>query len=55
MGVVNVREVLFPWYEKQGYVRVQEIHPNDPGFDRLLSDEWKEKVCLVLMEKKLKD
>lgn len=55
MGVVNVREVLFPWYGKQGYVNLGEIHPNPPGFDVLLLDDMKEQVCLVLMEKILKE
>ena len=53
MGVVNVRTPLFPWYRAQGYCEIQEIHPNDPGFEILLSDEYKEKVCLVLMKKQL--
>ena len=53
MGVVNMRYVLFPWYKSQGYVELGEIHPNDPGFDQLLSEEYKEKVCLVSMRKDL--
>lgn len=55
MAVVNVREVLFPWYGKQGYAKLGDIRPNPPGFDALLLDEMKEKVCLVLMEKVLKE
>ena len=51
--VVNMRYVLFPWYKSQGDVEFGEIHPNDPDFDQLLSEEYKEKVCLVSMRKDL--
>lgn len=53
MGVVNLRRVLFPWYKSQGYIEVEEIHPNDPGFDVLISEEYKDKVFLILMRKNL--
>jgi GNAT superfamily N-acetyltransferase len=53
MGVVNLRTELFPWYEAQNYFKVCEIHPNPPGFDILIADDFKDKVHLVLLRKDL--
>jgi GNAT superfamily N-acetyltransferase len=53
MGVVNLRDPLFHWYENQGYVAIGPIIPNDPGFDMLLSDEYKGKTHLILLRKNL--
>ncbi len=51
--VVNMRYVLFPWYKSQGYIELGEIHPNDPGFDRVINEGYKGKVFLVSMRKDL--
>jgi hypothetical protein len=51
MGVINVRHDLFPWYEKQGYVRVGDM-PHDDELQRILGDEHQQ-VCCVLMRKML--
>ena len=51
MGVVNVRSDLFPWYQKQGYEIVGEIH-DDPDF-RIIVREDLDVYC-ILMRKQLK-
>lgn len=51
--VLKIRDFLFPWYQSQGYVELGEIHPNDPGFDKVLSEEYKEKIFFVSMRKDL--
>lgn len=52
MGVVSVRTDLFPWYVKQGYT-VEGNYPPDRGFEMLLNDDYKSKVHLVKMTKKI--
>ena len=54
MGVINLREDLFPWYESQGFRRLHEIRPNDPEVELITLDELKDQVCCVLMEKELR-
>lgn len=54
MGVINKRTDLFPWYEKQGYHIIGEIHPNDPEVERITLDEMKDEICCILMKKSLK-
>lgn len=51
MGVVNLRRVLFPWYESQGYQFVREIRPNADDFASLIVPDLD--VCLILMRKEL--
>lgn len=53
MGVINLREDLFPWYEGQGFVKLHEIRPNDPEVEMITLDEMKYQVCCVLMRKEL--
>lgn len=51
MGVINLRKDLFPWYEAQGFRVIGEIHPNDAEVERITRDEFKDKVCCILMRK----
>ena len=51
MGVVNLREDLFPWYAKQGYLVVGEIE-HDAEISRIVKKEY-EHVCLIQMKKVL--
>ena len=49
MGVVDLRTDLFPWYQAQGYIIINEISPIDPGFAILLAPDVNAK--LILMQK----
>lgn len=51
MGVINVREDLFPWYESQGYIKGIEIHPNDAELTRIITPGMD--VFCILMKKTL--
>ena len=51
MGIINVRRDLFPWYEKQGYVRIGDM-PRDNELQRIVSADHAH-VCCVLMRKTL--
>lgn len=51
MGVINLREDLFPWYAKQGYLVVGEIQ-HDTEILRIVKEGY-EHVCLIQMEKVL--
>lgn len=51
MGVINVREDLFPWYGKQGYEKLYELRPNNAELTRIILDGMD--VCCILMRKKL--
>lgn len=51
MGVINLREDLFPWYAKQGFKVVGEIG-RDPEVLRIVKEGY-EHVCLIQMEKVL--
>eukprot|EP00981_Chlorochromonas_danica_P014842 scaffold9085_cov180-Ochromonas_danica.AAC.1 len=53
MGVINLREDLFPWYEAQGFHVIGDIHPNDPEVERITLNEFKEKLWCILMRKEL--
>jgi GNAT superfamily N-acetyltransferase len=48
MGVINLRQDLFPWYEGQGFVQGGPL-PVDEGLRRILLDG--QDVWLVLMTK----
>lgn len=50
MGVINLREDLFPWYEKQGYRRKGEMR-GDEEVNRVTKDGME--VYLVFMGKEL--
>lgn len=52
MGVINLREDLFPWYKKQGFSVCGEIR-GDPEIERITLEEMKDKIWLVLMSKDL--
>jgi hypothetical protein len=49
MGVINMRTDLFPWYEKQGYIRIGEMRPHDAELTRIIADGMD--VCCVKMRK----
>ena len=51
MGVINARADLFPWYQNQGYIKLQKL-PNDKELERICSDTWKHIHC-ILMRKEL--
>ena len=51
MGVINLREDLFPWYAKQGFKVVGEIG-HDPEVLRIVKEGY-EHVRLIQMEKVL--
>lgn len=51
MGVINLREDLFPWYAKQGFKVVGEVG-HDPEVLRIVKEGY-EHVCLIQMEKVL--
>jgi hypothetical protein len=51
MGVINVRQDLFPWYESQGYITGTEIHPNDAELTRVIIPGLD--VFCILMNKSL--
>ena len=51
MGVINARMDLFPWYQKQGYVKLHKL-PLDKEIERICSDDWKH-ICCILMRKEL--
>ena len=51
MGVINLREDLFPWYTKQGYSVVGEMQ-HDAEILRIVKEGY-EHVCLIQMEKVL--
>lgn len=51
MGVINLRKDLFPWYAKQGYLVVGEVHHNAEVL-RIVKEGY-EHVCLIQMEKVL--
>lgn len=53
MGVINKREDLFPWYQKQGYEILYEIRPNDEEILRITREDMQNDICCVLMQKKL--
>jgi hypothetical protein len=50
MGVINKREVLFPWYEKQGFIITGEIR-GDPEIERITRDDLRDQITLILMSK----
>lgn len=50
MGVINQRQDLFPWYEKQGFQITGEIR-GDPEVERIVLDDMKDDIYLVLMSK----
>ena len=52
MGVINVRQDLFSWYEKQGYTKGDPL-PHDRELDRIISHDMKDKVFCVRMSKVL--
>ena len=54
MGVINVRDDLFPWYEKQGYMRGERLQ-HDGELDRIILPHMKDKVFCVRMSKELQD
>jgi hypothetical protein len=49
--VVNVREDLFPWYERQGYSVVSQGRKKDPEFDQIVKSGMD--VYCVQMRKKI--
>lgn len=51
MGVINLREDLFPWYQAQGFT-VEEQMPWDAELSRIISEGY-EHVCLIRMRKTL--
>ena len=51
MGVINLREDLFGWYGRQGFVKGEEIRPNNAELQRICLPELD--ICLVLMHKDL--
>jgi ribosomal protein S18 acetylase RimI-like enzyme len=51
MGVINLREDLFPWYRKQGFHEEGEM-PWDAELARIIKEGY-EHVCLIKMRKKL--
>jgi hypothetical protein len=51
MGVINMREDLFPWYEKQDYKVIGDIRPNGEEIERIKLEEMD--ICCVLMRKEL--
>jgi tRNA-dihydrouridine synthase 2 len=53
MGVINLREDLFAWYGRMGYVRGGEIRPNNEELTRICLPELD--VCCVMMSKELKE
>ena len=52
MGVINLREDLFPWYESQGYVKFQRL-PDSEELARIKLDEVE--VYCILMQKILRE
>lgn len=53
MGVINLREDLFPWYMSQGYHVEGEIRPVEPDIKLISLDDLN--VCSVLMKKVLQE
>jgi ribosomal protein S18 acetylase RimI-like enzyme len=51
MGVINVREDLFPWYQAQGFT-IEEQMPWDAELSRIVSESY-EHVSLIRMRKTL--
>jgi tRNA-dihydrouridine synthase 2 len=51
MGVINLREDLFGWYGRQGFVKGEEIRPNNAELQRICLPELD--TCLVQMHKDL--
>lgn len=49
--VVNVREDLFPWYQKQGYEICRQEKEADPSFDQIVKDGMD--VYCIKMQKKI--
>lgn len=50
MGVINQREDLFPWYQRQGYVTIGPL-PHDAELNRIVLEGMD--VYCVLMQKQL--
>lgn len=51
MGVINLREDLFPWYQRQGFT-IEEQMPWDAELSRIVSEGY-EHVSLIRMRKTL--
>ena len=51
MGVINLREDLFGWYGRQGFIKGEEIRPNNAELQRICLPELD--TCLVHMHKDL--
>ena len=51
MGVINLREDLFPWYESQGYSKHERL-PDSDELARIKLDEVE--VYCILMQKQLR-
>jgi hypothetical protein len=52
MGVINLREDLFPWYKNQGF-EIGEVMPWDAELARIVEKGY-EHVSLIQMSKTLR-